>query len=51
MGILFVPRGGAGRTPIPADQPPPCDWPFPSSGCWTTVAGPVADSTVRAPRG
>ena len=24
---------------------------FPFSGCWTTVAGPVADSTVRAPRG
>jgi hypothetical protein len=23
----------------------------PCSGCWTTVAGPVADSTVRAPRG
>src|SRR6516225_5367352 len=24
---------------------------FPCSGCWTTVVGPVADSTVRAPRG
>src|SRR5712664_395807 len=24
---------------------------FLCSGCWTTGAGPVADSTVRAPRG
>jgi hypothetical protein len=25
--------------------------PFPCSGCWTTGAGPVVDSTVRAQRG
>jgi hypothetical protein len=36
------PAAGGREPPNPA---------FPCSGCWTTVAGPVADSTVRAPRG
>src|ERR1700722_7783683 len=32
-------------------SPPPCDGPFHVRSCWTTGAGPVVDSTVRAPRG
>ncbi len=32
MGILFVPRGGAGRTPIPADQTSAVRLAFPKFG-------------------
>src|SRR5437667_5146338 len=38
------------RHPAAGGREPP-NRAFPCSGCWTTVAGPVADSTVRAPRG